>query len=96
MEIKWHTNEELQKEPLPAFCEICESIMFSIEDEIAFDKHKCCKWCSMIWAAQREQEWNDGWRPSEEQIKNYRDLVADSNPEIPITSIFHEKMDKAE
>ena len=94
MDIKWHKNEDLEREPLPAFCDVCEGVMFSVEDEIAFAKHRCCKWCSMIWAASREEAWEVGWRPIEEDIEKYREFVASSNPELSLTALWHAKMDE--
>jgi len=58
------------EETQPLFCELCESIMRSAMDEDAFKKFKCCDSCATFWAYPNKDKWNDGWRPSPEEIEN--------------------------
>ena len=38
-------------------------------DEIYYAKFECCSECGMKWAEPERSKWEDGWRPTQEKIK---------------------------
>ena len=52
----------------PLFCPVCDMMLRSRDDELAYIKFSCCDQCSAKWAYSRQQEWNSGWRPSVEDV----------------------------
>lgn len=54
----------------PLFCPLCDALMNGIYDTDAWEKFQCCDSCASRWAYQNKEEWQKGWRPSAEQIKN--------------------------
>lgn len=54
---------------IPLCCPVCNLLMRSKEDEIAYNDLKCCDRCSMSWAASRREKWKSGWRPSLDDIQ---------------------------
>jgi hypothetical protein len=57
-------------EAQPLFCPMCESIMRSSYDDEAYKKFSCCDECSNTWVYPNLSRWNEGWRPSDEEIQN--------------------------
>lgn len=53
---------------IPISCPVCNYLMRTKDDEIAWWKYKCCNFCSMRWAASRENDWLSGWRPNKEEL----------------------------
>ena len=54
----------------PIFCPLCESIMNGVYAPDAWKKFKCCDSCAGTWAYPNKEQWEKGWRPTAEQIKN--------------------------
>ena len=59
-------KEDVSRVPLS--CSICDAIFRSRDDEMACREFDCCNLCAMQWAHARKIEWNNGWRPSREQV----------------------------
>jgi hypothetical protein len=55
--------------PVPIGCPVCKYLMRTKDDEDAYHKFGCCDRCAMLWAYPRRQQWDEGWRPSDEQLK---------------------------
>ena len=55
--------------PIPLACTLCDHVMRSRDDENSHYEFGCCDRCARLWAHPRRQAWSDGWRPSEEQVK---------------------------
>jgi len=53
---------------VPLSCPVCDILFRSRNDEMAYQEFKCCDICAMQWAHARKTEWNEGWRPSPEQV----------------------------
>ena len=49
-------------------CEICNEIIKTSEDVESIKKYNCCDLCAMKWAHPRRKMWENGWRPSQEEI----------------------------
>lgn len=60
---------ESDDETIPLACPVCNVLMATSDDEIAFLKRKCCHACDLKWAASRSDAWKDGWRPPQEEIE---------------------------
>lgn len=66
--------------------------MSSLEDEMSYKKYSCCKWCAMIWAKVNEEKWLSGWRPSGKNFEIYLETIQNSNPDVPVTSLYFDKI----
>lgn len=61
--------ESYKDDKMPLFCEVCEISFSRQEDEKSYKLFKCCSTCADTWAYSHRQDWEKGWRPSQEQIK---------------------------
>lgn len=50
------------------FCDTCDHVLRTRDDEDAWRKFKCCYHCAKHWAYPNVTAWQSGWRPSQEQI----------------------------
>jgi hypothetical protein len=57
----------LNKEPIRRICPVCSKYSFDIADDVYMKKFDCCFKCYVKWVENREQRWETGWRPSENQ-----------------------------
>ena len=46
----------------------------------------------MIWAKTNEEKWLSGWRPSGKNFEIYLETIQNSNPDVPVTSLYFEKI----
>ncbi len=53
---------------VPIDCPVCKSLMGKSDDLTSYQKFSCCHFCRMKWADRRQGEWNNGWRPSNQEI----------------------------
>ena len=61
----------------PIDCPVCKILMKDDRDTYAFRRYKCCSECMFRWAQPRIDDWEDGWRPDEDEILN---TLADAHP----------------
>ena len=54
-------------------CPVCKIYSFDKKDDVYMNKYKCCFDCYLAWVEDREERWEDGWRPSEKQIENFKE-----------------------
>ena len=54
-------------------CPVCKIYSFNKKDDVYMNKYKCCFDCYLAWVEDREERWEDGWRPSEKQIENFKE-----------------------
>ncbi len=57
-------------DPYPLDCPICKFLIKGLEDIYMLDKFACCQECAFTWAQPRRHEWEEGWRPTLEQIND--------------------------
>lgn len=57
---------------IPLDCPVCLLSIRDANDANSFRTHMCCAECKMDWAEPNDAAWKEGWRPSEEQLNNYR------------------------
>lgn len=55
-------------EHIPLSCPICDCLLRSQEDEMAYVDFECCSFCAMKWAHPNRERWEKGWRPTSEQV----------------------------
>lgn len=67
---------------MPLFCEVCGIRFGHKEDEKSYQKFKCCSSCADAWAYSHKEEWNTGWRPSEEQVRKAVEKRSIINPDL--------------
>ena len=53
---------------IPSDCSVCKLALRNIEDVISYKKWGCCKLCQEYFAYPNKEEWENGWRPSKEEI----------------------------
>jgi len=57
----------LNKEPTRRICPVCSEYSFSIGDDVYMKKFDCCYKCYIQWVENREERWEQGWRPNKNQ-----------------------------
>lgn len=56
-------------------CPVCETYSFSMKDDLYMNRFSCCYLCYVDFVQDREERWEDGWRPDQErlaQVKKHR------------------------
>lgn len=56
---------------VPMFCPVCKMVMKGSKSVSSYYNFKCCNNCFIEFVEGREQRWNDGWRPNDEQIERF-------------------------
>lgn len=63
-----------ERETKPIFCPLCEAIMVGELNADAYKKFQCCDSCATFWAYPNKDKWQEGWRPSPNDVMNkYKD-----------------------
>ena len=62
-------KNDLSAAQVPIFCPLCGYLMNSTYDEESYKKNSCCDECSNVWVYPNAEKWNEGWRPSIEDVK---------------------------
>ena len=44
-------------------CPVCKNYSFDLKDDLYMSKFECCWSCYVDHVQDREERWNDGWRP---------------------------------
>jgi hypothetical protein len=65
--------DESDGEKIGLFCKVCDYILSSQQDIETSRQYSCCNECYMTFAASREEEWQQGWRPDEETLNRYKE-----------------------
>jgi hypothetical protein len=45
-------------------CPVCDEYSFRSKDDVYMTKFECCYNCYIQWVENREERWQDGWRPN--------------------------------
>jgi len=56
---------------IPFECPICSLIMRNNKDVTCYHEYKSCFACATYLIIPNTKRWNDGWRPTKQQIKKY-------------------------
>ena len=51
-------------------CPICDAYSFSRKDDLYMNKFDCCFNCYIQWVEDREERWQNGWRPNLKEKNN--------------------------
>jgi hypothetical protein len=57
----------------PLFCEVCEYPMKTSDDSAAYKMFGCCDRCALKFAFGNKEKWEKGWRPTSEDLKEYKE-----------------------
>jgi len=68
-------------EIVPLDCGVCGFLMKNYSDVITYRKSKCCSFCFMKWVDADPTSWDNGYRPSLEEIEEEKKKRA-SSPSI--------------
>ena len=60
-------NEKTDR--IPFFCPVCDFMIRTYDDKRSYEEKKCCYKCALVFADSRIEEWKNGWRPSEKELK---------------------------
>jgi hypothetical protein len=63
---------ESLKYRVPAFCPLCECVMKGTKSIATYYDFQCCVNCWIEWIDGREEKWKSGWRPTTEQVENFK------------------------
>ncbi len=61
-------NNQKKRNSTERTCPICKTYSFSGRDDLYMNRFKTCYKCYTEFILQLEDRWNDGWRPTKEQI----------------------------
>ena len=50
-------------------CPVCKTYSFSMKDDLYMNRFKCCQDCYYEFVHDREEGWQEGWRPNEERVQ---------------------------
>ena len=59
-------NQKLLNRDANRSCPVCTTYSFHPQDDLYMNKFECCKVCYIKWIEGREERWNTGWRPDNE------------------------------
>jgi len=59
---------------------VCYFAMSSQSDFEFFNEFSCCSFCAMKFAESRKKEWKEGWRPSHEEVEEFKKLLRLQSP----------------
>ena len=74
MSIKYNIffiDKTQQKEKEIFFCRVCEYPLNTKEDFISSKDYHVCHNCFLTFIESRKKEWENGWRPSKNKIKEH-------------------------
>ena len=54
------------------FCDVCETLSITPADFDAKSNHGVCRQCELKFFQPNREKWNQGWRPSEEEIDTFK------------------------
>jgi hypothetical protein len=69
---------------VPIACPICSLLMKTSDDSLAFRRFKCCDSCAARWAESRPDAWDEGWRPSKEEVAESVKIRARIVPKVRV------------
>ena len=61
----------IDAEVVPIACPVCQFLMKDLHDSLAYRKFTCCNNCALRWAIVMGEEWQNGVRPTLEELKQY-------------------------
>lgn len=61
--VKFQSEFLEQKDTSLRFCEVCNELSFNTQDTLYIEKYGVCKQHFIEYVEDREERWNNGWRP---------------------------------
>lgn len=62
-------SKKASKRKYDRTCPVCKTYSFSMKDDLYMNRFKCCQECYYEFVHDREERWQDGWRPDEERVE---------------------------
>lgn len=59
----------------PTFCPICGFSMRNVDDNFSYKNSKCCCSCELKWVYPNKKAWEDGWRPTQDEINEHIEQI---------------------
>jgi len=63
---------------VPFFCPICRNVMRGSKCNSSYYEYGCCMDCVIQFIEGRVERWKSGWRPSSEEVENYRKRLSEA------------------
>lgn len=60
-------NKKLLNRDTNRVCSVCENYSFDVRDAMYMNKFTICRLCYIQWVEDREERWENGWRPNKEE-----------------------------
>ena len=51
-------------------CPVCKTYSFSRRDDLYMNRFECCEHCYIVFVVNREERWQEGWRPDADLVKD--------------------------
>ncbi len=67
------TEEDRERMRVPLFCPICDIVMKG--DNKTYYKWGCCRHCHIEFVEDREERWESGWRPNQEDLDRFMKIM---------------------
>ena len=64
------TSKKVTKKKQERTCPVCKTYSFSPKDDLYMNRFKCCYECYIDFVERREDRWESGERPTEDNIQN--------------------------
>ena len=64
-------KKRIRKHKASRTCPVCKTYSFSGRDDLYMNRFDCCEQCYIFFVVNREERWEEGWRPDEDQVKEY-------------------------
>lgn len=69
---------------VPFACPVCEIPMRTADDALSFREYECCESCKLKWAESRREKWKSGWRPTTDEIDEFRQIRLSLVPRVRV------------
>jgi hypothetical protein len=58
------------------FCPVCEFMIETRKDSSYIMSTGCCENCATYFAEPRRKQWQEGWRPSRDELESYKSRLS--------------------
>ena len=64
-------KKRIRKHKQDRTCPVCKTYSFSGRDDLYMNRFDCCEQCYIFFVVNREERWQEGWRPDDNQVKEF-------------------------
>ena len=69
---------------IPTFCPVCEFVIKTSDDVLAYSEFQCCHECELKWAQARREIWARGWRPDSDDLLEFKEQRNNIRPKFDV------------